>query len=612
MHATDVSNASRTMLFDIRAMAWSTELCDLFGVPAEMLGEVRPSSGRFGVTAEGTVGVGGGIPISGIGGDQQAALFGQACFEPGMTKNTYGTGSFVLMNVGEQCPDPVDGLLTTVAWTLPGEALGGAPGSPAVTHYALEGAIFVTGAAVQWLRDGLGIIADAAEIEPLAASIPDSEGVVLVPAFTGLGSPWWDPYARGTLLGITRGTGRAHLARAVVEAMAFQTRDVVEAMSAASGRQVLELRADGGASAMHLLLQLQADQLQVPVSRPDRPRDHRARRGLPGRPGRGVLGLDRGHLGQLGARHPGRAGGRPGRRRRGLRPLAPSGRAVRGLGRGSRQSSSAAGRVEAAGLDVGQLAKSGVDDPGQRCRLAPLPSMERGALAAEHERHARPGQRGPDHVVGTAVAAGHLGRRLAAGTKATSHGTAGASPSWATISVPSSSTTTDHAAPIVRTEWMHSSSRALDRVEAPTRMAAVSSASSRGSRSESAAGVMDSTSTPSTCCISAMSRSTRSIAGKLDDELVDGPAGATLEDVDAHHVAADRAHPAGHLAQRAGTIRQPHSQDVGQGHATTLRIADERHVSGTRSSDDRVVTHPTSRLPEPPSGGILTARSRDS
>jgi glycerol kinase len=271
VHATDVSNASRTLLFDIRALAWSPELCDLFGVPSDMLGTVLPSSGRFGVTAEGTPGVGGGIPISGIGGDQQAALFGQACFEPGMTKNTYGTGSFVLMNVGEQCPAPVDGLLTTVAWTLPGEALGRAAGSAPVTHYALEGAIFVTGAAVQWLRDGLGIIESAAEVEGLAASIPDADGVVLVPAFTGLGSPWWDPYARGTLLGITRGTGRAHLARAVVEAMVFQTRDVVEAMAAAAGHEVRELRADGGASAMQLLLQLQADQLQVPVSRPKVP-----------------------------------------------------------------------------------------------------------------------------------------------------------------------------------------------------------------------------------------------------------------------------------------------------------------------------------------------------
>jgi len=184
-----------------------------------------------------------------------------------MTKNTYGTGSFVLMNVGETCPDPVEGLLTTIAWSLPAAALE--PGRDGeVTHYALEGAIFVTGAAVQWLRDGLGIITESSEVGPLAESIPDSEGVVVVPAFTGLGSPWWDPYARGTVLGITRGTGRAHLARAVVEAMAFQTRDVVDAMTAASGRAVAALRADGGASVMDLLLQLQADQLQVPVSRP--------------------------------------------------------------------------------------------------------------------------------------------------------------------------------------------------------------------------------------------------------------------------------------------------------------------------------------------------------
>jgi glycerol kinase len=175
-----------------------------------------------------------------------------------MTKNTYGTGSFVLMNVGATCPDPVEGLLTSVAWEL-------ASGEVA---YALEGAIFVTGAAIQWLRDGLGIIASAAETGPLAASVPDSEGVYLVPAFAGLGSPWWDPYARGLVVGLTRGTGRAHLARAVVEAMAYQTRDVVEAMREASGRQVTALRADGGVSVMDLLLQLQADQLQVPVARP--------------------------------------------------------------------------------------------------------------------------------------------------------------------------------------------------------------------------------------------------------------------------------------------------------------------------------------------------------
>lgn len=260
VHATEPSNASRTMLFDIGTLQWSGELCDLFGVPASCLPEVRPSSGRFGTTAVG-VGVPAGIPISGVAGDQQAALFGQACFEPGMTKNTYGTGSFVLMNVGQQCPEPVEGLLTTVAWSL------GAVDA-ASTSYALEGAIFVTGAAVQWLRDGLEVIDEAADVGPLAESVPDTGGVVLVPAFTGLGSPWWDPYARGALVGITRGTTRAHLARATVESMAFQTRDVVDAMSAASGHEVVAMRVDGGASVMPLLLQLQADQLQVPVSRP--------------------------------------------------------------------------------------------------------------------------------------------------------------------------------------------------------------------------------------------------------------------------------------------------------------------------------------------------------
>lgn len=260
-HVTDVTNASRTLLFDIRTLAWSPELCDIFGVPMHLLPEVRPSSGRFGVTSDDFV-LGGGIPVSGIAGDQQAALFGQACFEPGMTKNTYGTGSFVLMNVGDTCPDPVEGLLTTVAWSIPDGAGG------ITTNYAFEGAIFVTGAAVQWLRDGLGIIEQSSDIEPLAASIPDSEGVMFVPAFTGLGSPWWDPHARGTVVGITRGSGRAHLARAAVEAMAYQTRDVVEAMAVGSGRAIEAMRVDGGASVMQLLLQLQADQLQVTVSRP--------------------------------------------------------------------------------------------------------------------------------------------------------------------------------------------------------------------------------------------------------------------------------------------------------------------------------------------------------
>ncbi|HEC09647.1 MAG TPA: glycerol kinase [Acidimicrobiales bacterium] len=257
VHATDTTNASRTMLFDIGSLEWSAEMCDLLGVPLESLPEVKPSSGRFGLTGEACP-LGAGIPISGVAGDQQAALFGQACLSPGMTKNTYGTGSFVLMNVGTTCPDPVDGLLTTVAWTL----------ADGTTTYALEGAIFVTGAAIQWLRDGLGIISEAAETGPLAASVPDTGGVYFVPALTGLGSPWWDPYARGSVLGITRGTNRAHLARATVESMAYQTRDVVTAMEQAGGVEVASLRVDGGASVMDLLLQFQADQLGVEVSRP--------------------------------------------------------------------------------------------------------------------------------------------------------------------------------------------------------------------------------------------------------------------------------------------------------------------------------------------------------
>jgi glycerol kinase len=258
VHATEPSNASRTMLYDIGTLDWSPELVELFGVPPSALPEVRPSGGRFGTVAAGLP-LPEGTPVSGILGDQQAALFGQACLEPGMTKNTYGTGSFVLMNVGDACPDPVEGLLTTVAWTLAGHA--GAT-------YALEGAIFVTGAAVQWLRDQLRIITDAAEVGPLAATCTDTGGAYIVPAFTGLGSPWWDPYARGAIVGITRGTGRAELARAVLESMAYQTRDVVDAMAAASGHEITELRADGGASAADLLLQVQADQLGVPVSRP--------------------------------------------------------------------------------------------------------------------------------------------------------------------------------------------------------------------------------------------------------------------------------------------------------------------------------------------------------
>ena len=217
---------------------------------------MHPSSGRVGVTSD-RCGAPGGIPVSGIAGDQQAALFGQACFDAGMAKNTYGTGSFVLLNVGNERPPPAEGMLTTVAWTL----------DDGTVAYALEGAIFSTGSAIQWLRDGLRIIDEAAEVGPLAASVEDTGGVFVVPAFTGLGSPWWDAYARGTVAGITRGTTRAHVARAVVESMAYQTRDAVEAMVAASGRSLTELRVDGGAAVMDLLLQIQADQLGVPVLR---------------------------------------------------------------------------------------------------------------------------------------------------------------------------------------------------------------------------------------------------------------------------------------------------------------------------------------------------------
>jgi glycerol kinase len=257
VHATDPSNASRTMLLDIAALAWDAELADLLGVPLSALPDLRPTSGRLGLTVDGC-GVPAGTPVSSIVGDQQGALFGQACFTPGLTKNTYGTGSFVLTNVGPDVPPVTEGMLTTVAWQL----------QDGTVAYAYEGAIFVTGAAVQWLRDGLGLIDDAAEIEALAATVSDSNGAIVVPAFTGLGAPWWDPYARGTIVGLTRGVTRAHLARATLEAIAYQVRDAVEAMAAAAGTKIVELRVDGGAAANDLLLQLQADQLQTPVSRP--------------------------------------------------------------------------------------------------------------------------------------------------------------------------------------------------------------------------------------------------------------------------------------------------------------------------------------------------------
>jgi glycerol kinase len=219
---------------------------------------VLPSSGRLGtISPEVAGGALAGVPLSGIAGDQQAALFGHGCHEPGSTKVTYGTGSFILMNLGTAAPQVVDGLLTTVAWQIAEDYV-----------YALEGAVFSSGATIQWLRDGLGIIAQASEVEPLAKSVASSEGLHIVPAFVGMGSPWWDPDARGTVTGITKGTSRAHFARSAVEAMAFQTRDVLDSMAAVAGQPVSDLRADGGAAVMDLLLQLQADQSRVPVSRP--------------------------------------------------------------------------------------------------------------------------------------------------------------------------------------------------------------------------------------------------------------------------------------------------------------------------------------------------------
>ena len=255
VHATDPSNASRTMLYDIHRGLWSQGLCDLLGVPREALPEVRPNTGDFGVT-DADVFLGAAVPIRGVAGDQQAALFGQGCWTPGMSKNTYGTGSFVLLNTGAAA-SASETLLTSVGWDL-----GDGP------VYVLEGSIFVTGAAIQWLRDGLGIITAAGETGPLAETVPDTGDVYFVPALTGLGAPHWDPYARGVLVGLSRGTTRAHLARAAVEAMAFQTRDVVEVMAADSGVATQELRVDGGAAAMDLLCQFQADLLGVPVLRP--------------------------------------------------------------------------------------------------------------------------------------------------------------------------------------------------------------------------------------------------------------------------------------------------------------------------------------------------------
>jgi glycerol kinase len=254
-HVTDRTNAARTMLFDIHRLQWDGELLERLRIPPGMLPEVRPSSGAFGAIDADRY-LGSPAPILGVAGDQQAALFGQACFDAGTAKNTYGTGSFLLMHTGSRAVRSASGLLTTIA-----------AGTGAGVVYALEGAVFVTGAAIQWLRDGLGLIASASEAGPLAARVPDTGDVYFVPALTGLGAPWWDPYARGTIVGLSRGTSRAQLIRAAVEAIAFQCADVGTLMREESGLAMESLKVDGGASAMDLLLQLQADLLDVPVRR---------------------------------------------------------------------------------------------------------------------------------------------------------------------------------------------------------------------------------------------------------------------------------------------------------------------------------------------------------
>jgi glycerol kinase len=257
-HVTDVSNASRTMLFNIQTLEWDEELLRLFEIPRSVLPAVRSSSEEYGEWN--------GVPIAGVAGDQQAALFGQMCREPGMSKNTYGTGCFLLQNIGTTPTRSRQQLVTTVAWKIP--STRSARSGQADTHYALEGSVFIGGAVVQWLRDGLGLVRSAPEIEALAASVTDNGGVYLVPAFAGLGAPHWDPYARGTIVGITRGTSSAHIARAALESIAYQVTDLLDAMRADSGIALTELRADGGAATNDTLMQFQADLLGVPVVRP--------------------------------------------------------------------------------------------------------------------------------------------------------------------------------------------------------------------------------------------------------------------------------------------------------------------------------------------------------
>lgn len=259
VHSTDPSNASRTMLFDLHTQDWNEDILALLNIPRSVLPQVAPSSAVIGRAQPEWLG--GPVPIAGVAGDQQAATFGQACFAPGMAKNTYGTGCFMLMNVGESPVASRNHLLSTVGWGLPGPQRWRAT-------YMLEGGVFVAGAAVQWLRDGLGIIQHAEDIEPLAASVADTDDVFMVPAFAGLGAPHWDPYARGTLVGLTRGTTRAHIARATLESIALQSAELLACMNADSGIPLSELRVDGGAARNDLLMQMQADLLGVPVVRP--------------------------------------------------------------------------------------------------------------------------------------------------------------------------------------------------------------------------------------------------------------------------------------------------------------------------------------------------------
>jgi glycerol kinase len=255
VHVTDVTNASRTMIYNIHNLSWDQELLDLFGIPSSMLPEVKSSSEVYGKTAGNILAAQ--LPIAGIAGDQQSALFGQMCTEPGMVKNTYGTGCFMLMNIGEEAKTSSNNLLTTIAWKINGKV-----------NYALEGGIFIAGAVVQWLRDELGIIQKSADVEKLATQVEDTQGVYIVPAFAGLGAPYWNQEARGTITGITRGTNKAHIARAAIESIAYQTMDVLNAMQADAGTPIAELRVDGGATANNLLMQFQADLLESKVIRP--------------------------------------------------------------------------------------------------------------------------------------------------------------------------------------------------------------------------------------------------------------------------------------------------------------------------------------------------------